>query len=158
MLLVGVTLVVALVLMAAPRPFGPVPTPLFPVMVVYFWTVVRPDLMSAGIVFLSGLALDLLTGTPFGFWALGLLAASGAARMIRPYVLGAAMWRRLAGIAGTVAAASLAGLIALGAAGRPLQPGWLQLVQLILSVLTYPLLEAAIFALARGVGAGRGRT
>ncbi len=152
------TLVVALVLTAAPGLLGPVPAPLFAVMVVYFWTVVRPSLMPPLAVFLAGLALDLLTWTPLGFWALGLLTASGAARVLRPYVLGADLWRRLAGIAGAVAAVAVAGLAAFGASARPVSVTWLQLLQLILTVLTYPVLEAGFFALAKTVGLGRGRS
>ncbi len=152
-----VTLAASILLFAAPRPLGPVPIPLLPVMTVYFWTVARPSLMPAAAAFFAGLAMDLLTWTPMGFWALGLLAASGAARILRPYVLGADLWRRMAGMAGATAAVAVAGLIAFGAADRPVQATWLQLVQLILTVLTYPVLEAAFFALGRGAGLGRGR-
>lgn len=153
-----ITLALSLVLVAAPRLFGPVPIPLLPVMVVYFWTVARPSLMPAAMAFGAGLILDLLTWTPLGFWALGLLAASGAARIVRPYVLGADLWRRLGGIAAATAAVALAAVIAFGAAARPLQVSWLQLLQLILTVATYPLLEVALFALAKGAGVGRGRS
>lgn len=154
----SVTLAATLLLMAAPRPLGPVPTPLLPVMTIYFWTIVRPSLMPAPAVFLAGLVLDLLTAVPLGFWPLSFLAASGAARILRPYMLGAVIWRRLAGVAGAVTAAALAGLIALGAADRPIAPTWLQLLQLFLTVLTYPIIEAAFSALSRNAGMGRGRS
>lgn len=40
-------------------------TPAFALMVVYHWTVYRPDLMSPGIVFITGVLLDLMEGTPY---------------------------------------------------------------------------------------------
>lgn len=154
----AVTLAVSLLLVATPRPLGPVPVPLLPVMTVYFWTLVRPSLMPAPVVFLVGLALDLLTWTPLGFWALGLLAASGAARVLRPYVAGADFWQRLAGIAAATAVVAAAALIALGASARPIPASWLQLVQLILTIVTYPVVEAILSGLARVAGMGRGRS
>jgi rod shape-determining protein MreD len=156
--LVALSMIVSMLLLAAPRPFGPVPAPLLPVMVLHFWTVARPGLIPAPLVFLTGILLDLLTGAPLGFWALGLLAVSATARTLRGQLLGADIWRRLLGVAASVAVVSLAALVAFGAAGRPFEPTWVQLVQLILTVLTYPLLEAVFFALGKGAGLGRGRT
>lgn len=48
---------------------GRVPQPLLSLMPVYFWCLVRPDLMPAGAVFAIGLCEDLLYGRP-GVWAL----------------------------------------------------------------------------------------
>lgn len=42
-----------------------VATPAFALMVIYHWTVYRPDLITPTIVFLIGLLLDLLDGTPY---------------------------------------------------------------------------------------------
>lgn len=155
--LTAVSMVASILLFATPRPLGPIPLPLLPVMTVYFWTIVRPGLMPTALVFLAGLVLDLLTATPLGFWALSLLAASGAARLLRPRVLGADIWLRLLGVAGAVAAAVVAALVGFGAAGRPVQAGWLQLLQILLTLLTYPLLESGLFALGKSAGLTRGR-
>lgn len=48
---------------------GLVPTPIIPLVVVYFWTIYGPDIMPSVSVFLIGLAQDLLTGGPLGLWA-----------------------------------------------------------------------------------------
>ncbi len=49
-------------------------TPAFALMAVFHWTVYRPDLMPLGAIFLIGLLLDLLNGTPYvGLSALMLL-------------------------------------------------------------------------------------
>ena len=59
-------------------------SPSFALMAVYHWTVYRPDLLPQGAVFVLGLVLDLLTGTPYiGASALTLLIARIAVLMIR---------------------------------------------------------------------------
>ncbi|MDE2229491.1 MAG: rod shape-determining protein MreD [Alphaproteobacteria bacterium] len=53
--------------------FGSI-APSFALMAVFHWTVYRPDLLPLGVVFLAGLLLDLLNGTPYvGLSALVLL-------------------------------------------------------------------------------------
>ena len=51
-----------------------IPTPLLSLMVVYFWCLVRPDLMSPGWAFLIGLTEDILSGGPPGVWAASYVA------------------------------------------------------------------------------------
>jgi rod shape-determining protein MreD len=54
---------------------GPwLPTPLFSLMAVYFWCLVRPDLMSPAWAFLIGLMEDILSGGPPGVWAASYVA------------------------------------------------------------------------------------
>jgi rod shape-determining protein MreD len=54
-------------------------TPSFALMAVYHWTVYRPDLLPLSAIFVLGLLLDLLNGTPFvGMSALTLLIARTA--------------------------------------------------------------------------------
>ena len=51
-------------------------TPAFALMAVFHWTVYRPDLMPLSAVFVTGLLLDLLNGTPYvGLSSLTLLTA-----------------------------------------------------------------------------------
>lgn len=52
---------------------GTVPPPLFALMPIYYWCLVRPDLMPAGAVFAIGLAEDLLSAGPPGVWAMSFL-------------------------------------------------------------------------------------
>src|ERR1041385_5348572 len=47
---------------------GSLPPPLFGLMPIYFWSLVRPDLVPPGVVFIVGLAEDLLSGGPPGVW------------------------------------------------------------------------------------------
>ncbi|HEY0281737.1 MAG TPA: rod shape-determining protein MreD, partial [Rhizomicrobium sp.] len=63
---------------AANLPFsfmGPwVPSPLYALMPVYFWCLVRPDLMSPAWAFLIGVLHDILSGGPPGVWAASFVA------------------------------------------------------------------------------------
>jgi rod shape-determining protein MreD len=54
---------------------GLLPAPALALGCVYFWTLVRPDLMPASVVLAIGLLEDLLSGGPPGLWAAGYLAA-----------------------------------------------------------------------------------
>jgi len=50
-------------------------TPLFVLAAVYYWTIYRPELLPPIVVFLGGIVLDMLTGTPLGVSSLLLLLA-----------------------------------------------------------------------------------
>jgi rod shape-determining protein MreD len=54
---------------------GLVPSPLLAFMPVYFWCLVRPDLMSAPAALALGALDDLLSGGPMGIWALSFVVA-----------------------------------------------------------------------------------
>jgi rod shape-determining protein MreD len=58
-------------------------TPLYPLMVVFFWGNHRGDLMTPGPIFFTGLLYDLLSGAPPGLWALILLLCHGLALILR---------------------------------------------------------------------------
>ena len=49
---------------------GQVPPPLLALVPVYFWCLVRPDLMTPAVTFAIGLAEDVLSGGPPGVWTL----------------------------------------------------------------------------------------
>jgi len=53
---------------------GFLPAPLFGLMPVYFFGLMRPDLMPAWAAFLAGLCEDLLCGGPPGIWAAAFVA------------------------------------------------------------------------------------
>lgn len=58
-------------------------TPLYPLMVVFFWGTHRGDLMTPGAIFTTGLLYDLLSGAPPGLWALVFLLAYALAVVLR---------------------------------------------------------------------------
>jgi rod shape-determining protein MreD len=49
---------------------GLVPAPLLALMPIYFWCLVRPDLMTPAAVFAIGLLQDIMAGGPPGIWTL----------------------------------------------------------------------------------------
>ncbi|MFQ5974593.1 MAG: rod shape-determining protein MreD, partial [Alphaproteobacteria bacterium] len=70
--LVPITITALLILMAAlplPLPFYGVAAPWLPLMGVYYWAILRPDLMPRSAVFAIGLFQDALMGTPLGLSA-----------------------------------------------------------------------------------------
>ncbi len=54
---------------------GAVPSPLLGFMAIYFWSLVRPDLMPPAAAFVIGLAQDLMAGGPPGLWTASYMAS-----------------------------------------------------------------------------------
>jgi rod shape-determining protein MreD len=69
--------VIGALLYAAPLRFGGVdiPAPWLPLIPVYFWALLRPDLARAASAFAIGLFQDFVSGGPLGVWALTYLIA-----------------------------------------------------------------------------------
>jgi rod shape-determining protein MreD len=73
---------------------GLVPAPLFGLVPVYFWCLVRPDLMTPAVAFSIGFAEDILSGGPPGIWTLA---------FVLTYALLARQRENFAGLSGLVA-------------------------------------------------------
>jgi len=56
---------------------GLVPTPLLGLVPIYFWCLVRPDLMTPAAVFVIGLLEDIVAGGPPGIWTLSFVITFG---------------------------------------------------------------------------------
>lgn len=82
--------VLGAILLAAPlRLFeGAVPTPVLPLVVVYFWSLYSPGYLPAASVFAIGFLQDLLTGGPLGLWPTVYLAVQYVAISQQSYFLG----------------------------------------------------------------------
>ncbi|MEO0399712.1 MAG: hypothetical protein AAF224_09890 [Pseudomonadota bacterium] len=82
--------VFGVILLASPiRLFeGAMPTPLLPLVVVYFWSIYSPAHLPAFGVFVIGLCHDLLAGGPIGLWPLIYLTVSFVVSTQRPYFQG----------------------------------------------------------------------
>lgn len=70
---------------------------------IYFWSVRRPRLLPAPVVFVSGLLLDVMTQGPLGVWAAAALIVALAARLERQSRVHLGMLRRVASIAAALA-------------------------------------------------------
>ncbi|MEX2650273.1 MAG: rod shape-determining protein MreD [Alphaproteobacteria bacterium] len=112
--------------------------PLLPLAAVFFWTVRRPELLTAPTVMLIGLIDDAIGGTPFGLGALVLLLMRWLVVSQRRVFLGkpfALMWWGFVVVAPVaVAGAWLLGGLARGA----LAPPGPIMVQLVLTLVLFP--------------------
>ncbi len=75
------------------------PSPMYALMPIYFWSLVRPDLMSPGWVFVIGLLHDILSGGPIGVWALSLVATYAIMDRQRDAFAGLSGWGAILGFA-----------------------------------------------------------
>jgi len=78
---------------------GLFPPPLFVLMVIYFWALIRPDLMPPGLVFAIGLLEDLLSGSPPGLWTSSFLVTYVLIDRQRDVFAGLAGWAAILGFA-----------------------------------------------------------
>jgi len=82
--------------------------PVFMLMTVYYWTILRPSLLPPAVVFLIGLVLDLLSAYPLGMHALIFVVAQGLTRSQRKFLLGQSFLVIWAGFALVALGAGLA--------------------------------------------------
>lgn len=117
--LVPITTTALLILVAElplPLPFYGVAAPWLPLMGVYYWSILRPDLMPRSAVFAVGLLQDFLMGTPLGLSAVIYLLAHAALVTKRRFLVGRPFWIfwwgfALVALAGTVLAWALVSLL-----------------------------------------------
>lgn len=81
---------------------GLLPAPALALATIYFWVLVRPDLMPPFIVLMIGLMEDLLSGGPPGLWTAGFLAAYALTDRQREIFAGLAGAGALVGFAGAM--------------------------------------------------------
>jgi rod shape-determining protein MreD len=82
-LLITLLLVVVACLPWGGPPWSETALALLPAASIYFWSLRRPHLMPALLVFVCGLVLDVLTHGPLGIWAASALAVAFAGRTMR---------------------------------------------------------------------------
>jgi rod shape-determining protein MreD len=137
----GATLVFAIPL----RIFGiGLPEPVFAMPLAFAWAVIRPSMLGPVAVMLLGLFMDLLWGTPLGFWAVCLLLPHGVVLGFRAFLAGqnrAMMWIWYgAGTMLSLGAGYLFTLLATRSAPDPVTLGW----QFLATVVLYPAADVLI--------------
>ena len=93
---------------------GLVPPPLLAFMPLYFWAMVRPDLMTPFWAFVLGILQDLLSGGPPGVWAAAFLAAYFLIDRQRDILAGLSGIGAIAGFAVSALAACLTASLIVG--------------------------------------------
>jgi rod shape-determining protein MreD len=122
---------------------GLVPAPLLALVPVYFWCLVRPDLMTPAVALMIGMAEDVLSGGPPGIWTLAFVLTYALLARQRDSFAGLSGLAAVMGFATAAAFAcavaylSVAGLAFLtpGASLPPVPP---ILGELAMTVLFYP--------------------
>ena len=85
---------------------GWMPSPLFALMPIYFWCLVRPDLISPAWVLVIGVLQDILSGGPPGIWAVSFVVMYAAVDRMRETLAGLAGLGAILGFATSVLIAS----------------------------------------------------
>jgi rod shape-determining protein MreD len=114
-------------------------TPFLSLMAVYYWSIYRPELMPAIVVFAAGLVQDVVTGSPIGLMALVLILVHGVGVSQRWFFLGKSFsveWWGFGLV--TLAAAMVAWILASLYFVMLLDPKSIA-VQALLTVAVYPL-------------------
>jgi len=76
-----------------------IPSPMYALMPIYFWCLVRPDLMSPGWVLLIGLGHDVFSGEPIGVWAASFVVTYAVIDKQRDAFAGLSGWGAILGFA-----------------------------------------------------------
>jgi rod shape-determining protein MreD len=76
-----------------------IPSPMYALMPVYYWCLVRPDLMSPGWVLLIGLGNDVLSPAPIGVWAASFVLTYAVIDKQRDAFAGLSGWGAILGFA-----------------------------------------------------------
>ncbi len=123
---------------------GLVPPPLLVFMPLYFWAMVRPDLMTPFWVFMLGILQDLLSGGPPGVWAASFLGAYFLIDRQRDMLAGLSGIGAIAGFAVSALTACVTAYVIVGLYYWHLPPLAPMMVELAMTVLFY---IPALFAL-----------
>ena len=126
---------------------GLAPTPIIPLVVVFFWSIYAPAYMPSLSVFFIGLLQDLLTGGPLGLWAVVYLVTQYIVMSQREYFLGREQKVVWLGFALAAAAASLILWLVMSLMSGVLLPMGGLVAQMAATVLIYPLFGVAFGAL-----------
>ena len=141
-----------LVLAAPIRLFeGFAPTPIIPLVIVFFWSVYGPDYLPPLSVFFIGLLQDLLTGGPLGLWPAVYLVTQFIVMSQRAYFLGREQKVVWIGFAFAALGAGLILWLVMSLMSGVLLPLRFLLLQLAATIAIYPLFGAAFGELHRRV-------
>jgi rod shape-determining protein MreD len=86
---------------------GLIPPPMFSLMPIYFWCLVRPDLMPPLVAFTLGVLEDFFSGGPPGIWALSFIATYALIDRERDTFAGLSGLGAILGFAAAMLAASI---------------------------------------------------
>lgn len=137
--------VFGVIILALPFRFfeGVMPTPIVPLVVVFFWSIYSPDYLPSPSVFAIGILQDLLMGGPLGLWAVVYLVTQFAVSSQRAYFLGREQKVVWMGFALAAAVASLMLWLVMSLMSGVLLPVGALAAQIIATILIYPVFGIA---------------
>lgn len=132
--------VIGVIILALPFRFfeGFLPTPIIPLVVVFFWSIYSPDFLPSPSVFFVGLLQDLLMGGPLGLWAAVYLVTQFAVSSQRAYFLGREQKVVWMGFALAASVASLMLWLVMSLMSGALLPVGALAAQVAATILIYP--------------------
>ncbi|MEQ1929224.1 MAG: rod shape-determining protein MreD [Parvularculaceae bacterium] len=130
---------------------GLAPTPLLPLVVVFFWTIYGPGLLPAASVFLIGLLQDFLSGGPLGLWPAVYLVTQYVVASQRGYFLGREQRVVWLGFVFAAAGAAFVLWMVMSLMTRTLLPLGGVFWQMAATIAVFPLFSAAFRQLHRRV-------
>ncbi len=141
------------ILLASPlRLFGDgLPTPIIPLIIVYFWSLYSPGHLPAASVFFMGLLHDLLSGGPIGLWPTVYLVMQQIAMSQKAYFLGREVMVVSVGFAVAALVVSLIVWLVMSLFSATLLPLGGLLWQMLVTVACFPLFALAFGRLHRRV-------
>ena len=116
---------------------GLVPPPLLGLIPVYFWCLVRPDLMTPAAAFAIGVLEDIMSGSPPGVWTLGFVVAYAVVARQRDSFAGLAGIAAVLGFAVAALAACATATIAVALLYARLPPLGAVVAELAMTVAAY---------------------
>jgi rod shape-determining protein MreD len=130
---------------------GYVPTPVLPLVVVFFWTIYAPSYLPAASVFLIGLAQDFLSGGPLGLWPAVYLVTQYLVDSQRSYFLGREQRVVWIGFAFAATGAAIVLWLVMSLMTRTLLPLGGIALQMATTITVFPFFSAAFRRLHRRV-------
>lgn len=130
---------------------GYLPTPLLPLIVIFFWSIYGPNYLPSASVFFIGLLQDFLSGGPLGLWPAVYLIVQFIALSQRSYFLGREQRVVWLGFAFSATVAALILWLVMSLMSGVLLPVLDLAKQMAATILLYPVFAAAFGHLHRRV-------
>ena len=145
--------VIGVLLLALPLRLaeGVVPTPLFPLVVIFFWSIYGPSYLPAFSVFFIGILQDFLSGGPLGLWPAVYLATQYIVLSQRSYFAGREQQVVWIGFAFAAGGAALIVWLVMSLMSGALLPVWGLVLQMLATVAVYPVFANGFAHLHRRV-------
>lgn len=130
---------------------GSLPTPLIPLVVVYFWSLYSPGHLPAVSIFAIGVIQDLLSGGPLGLWPAVYLAVQYVALSQQSYFLGREVHVVWMGFAVAAASVSVILWMFMSLLSGALLPIGGLVLQMLTTIAVYPIFAIVFGSLHRRV-------